>query len=67
MVTYREQALWDLCRQGYPISADEAEICWNHGKPYLLEPSIHVSRALRTVIERCPSEVSGELVKHILH
>jgi hypothetical protein len=67
MVAYREQALWELCRQGYPIAADEAEICWTSGKPYNPDPSLHVSRGLLTLIEQCNCEVSGQFAKPLLH
>ena len=28
MTISQAQALWELCRQGLPLSADEAERCW---------------------------------------
>jgi hypothetical protein len=58
MITHSAQAVWELCRQGYPTSADEAEIRWSCGDTFNPDPQMHVSRTLRLLIEQCNYEVS---------
>jgi len=60
MGTYQLQALWELCRQGYPISADEAELRWRSGEVYRPDPQMRVPRALQALIELCNHEVSPD-------
>jgi hypothetical protein len=64
MITHSEQAVWELCRQGYPISADEAEIRWSCGDTFSLDPEMQVSRTLRLLIEQCNYEVSTSCLVH---
>ena len=62
MISYQSQALWELCRQGYPASADEAETRWYAGKVYHPDERVCLSRVLRVLIERCNDEVTGGTV-----
>jgi hypothetical protein len=61
MITHQAQAVWELCRQGYPISADEAETRWSCGDVYNPDTEMRVSRTLRLLIEQCNHEVLGAL------
>lgn len=63
MISYQSQALWELCRQGYPASADEAETRWDAGKVYHPDERVCLSRVLRVLIEQCNDEVSGGTVE----
>ena len=54
------QAVWELCRQGLPLSADEAERCWAHGDSYHLDQRVKVPRGLVHMIERGNREASME-------
>ncbi len=40
MTISQSQALWELCRQGLPLSADEAERCWEQGQTYQLREPV---------------------------
>lgn len=55
-----EQAIWELCRQGYPICADEAERCWLHGKPYRPNVQMKPTRTLQTLIDQCNWEIARQ-------
>lgn len=50
MTTHQSQAVWELCREGYPLSADEAEIRWKSGEAYHPESEMKISRALQLLI-----------------
>jgi hypothetical protein len=56
-MTYTQsQAIWELCRQGLPLAAYEAEAHWESGKIY--RPQLHckLSRESERIIERCNRE-----------
>jgi hypothetical protein len=59
MIDYRTQAVWELCRQGYPMSADEAEKRWSEGNAYHPDAHMQVPRTLRALIDRCNYEASA--------
>jgi hypothetical protein len=59
MIDYQTQAVWELCRQGYPSSADEAEKRWNEGNAYHPDEHMRVPRTLRVLIDRCNYEASA--------
>jgi hypothetical protein len=59
MISYRAQALWELCRQGYPNSADEAETRWDAGELFHPDERVRLPRMLRVMIERCNDEVAS--------
>jgi hypothetical protein len=64
-VTIRQsQALWELCRQGFPLSADEAAACWETGKTFLPDWSAKVSRSLEQLIDCCNGEVEDHAERH---
>jgi hypothetical protein len=59
MTNSQTQAIWELCRQGFPLTADEAEARWTQGETYRLEWNTHVSRTLERLIERCNWEAGA--------
>ena len=58
MTISQAQALWELCRQGLPLSADEAERCWEQGQTYQLREPIKLPWEVAGLIEQCNWEVS---------
>lgn len=58
MTTNQSLTLWELCRQGLPLAADEAAEQWNLGQYYHLPSDVHVSRSLEALLEQCNWEVS---------
>lgn len=56
MTNTQVRALWELCRQGLPLCADEAEALWQRGDSYDLKRLPRVSRSLRRLIECCNQE-----------
>jgi hypothetical protein len=60
MTITQAQAVWELCRQGLPLSADEAERCWAHGDSYHLDQRVKVPRGLIHMIARCNREARLE-------
>ena len=59
MTHEQSQAIWELCRQGYPMSADEAERRWSDGQPYEPDDLMQVPRLLRALIEQCNYEAAS--------
>ena len=57
MTTNQSQALWELCRQGFPLSADEAERRWSRGQPYHLDFYVKIPASINALIERCNWEI----------
>jgi hypothetical protein len=57
MSTNQTQALWELCRQGLPLAAEEAAQCWNRGRPFFLDAGVHISHYVEALIEQCNWEV----------
>ena len=57
MTTDQMQAVWQLCRQGFPLAADEATERWSLGKAYRLKLDMHVARSLEMLIDQCNWEV----------
>lgn len=58
MISHQSQAVWELCRQGYPILADEAEIRWRSGQTYQPDLQVRIPRILRALIDTCNYEVT---------
>lgn len=59
MTNTQTRAIWELCRQGFPLSADEAEASWENGEPFQPDWPVKTSRALEKLIERCNWETDG--------
>lgn len=51
------QAVWELCRQGFPITADDAARSWNKGAPFEPEEEFHLAKPLESLIEQCNWEI----------
>ena len=58
MTISQAQALWELCRQGLPLSADEAERCWEQGQTYQLREPVKLPWEVAGLIEQGNWEVS---------
>jgi hypothetical protein len=54
------QAIWELCRQGFPLTADEAAARWEKGETYLPDRHLHVTREIEHLIDRCNWEIGTE-------
>jgi len=67
MISHQSQAVWELCRQGYPMSADEAEARWNEGHRYYPDPHMQISRSLLALIDQCNFEASAADAGQTLH
>lgn len=59
MTHEQSQAVWELCRQGYPMSADEAERRWSGGQTYNPDYHMQMPRSLRALIEQCNFEAAS--------
>ncbi|WP_295409623.1 hypothetical protein [uncultured Thiocystis sp.] len=59
MSTKQSQAIWELCRQGFPLSADDAAKCWNNGQRFDLREkfSVELGRSLEDLIDQCNWEI----------
>lgn len=57
MTTNQSLALWELCREGLPLAADEAAERWDQGQHFELPPGVRISRGLEALIEQCNWEV----------
>lgn len=53
MTTNQSLALWELCREGLPLAADEAAAFWAQGKSFELQTGVRISRGLEALIEQC--------------
>ena len=58
MTISQAHAVWELCRQGLPLSADDAEMCWEQGKTYRLDEPVKLPREVEDLIKQCNWEVS---------
>ncbi len=58
MTTNQSLAIWELCRQGLPLAADEAAEHWTQGLLFEPPSGVRISRALEAIIEQCNWEVS---------
>jgi hypothetical protein len=59
MTTEQELAIWELCRQGFPLSADDAEASWAQGRSFRPEWRFDLPRNLQRLIEDCNREAEG--------
>jgi len=67
MTQVQSQAVWELCRQGYPMSADEAERRWSDGQCYRPDHRMQVPRSLRALIEQCNVEAASLPARSSIH
>jgi hypothetical protein len=59
MTIIQAQAIWELCRQGFPLDADDAAEHWEKGEPYEPDGQMKVPRDVERLIETCNWEISG--------
>jgi len=57
MTVSQSQALWELCRQGFPLIADEAAERWEKGETFEPELRVRTSRRIEHLIECSNQEV----------
>jgi len=57
MTSSQSQAVWELCRQGYPLAADEAAEHWEKGEPFQPDLGARVSREVEHLIDCANWEV----------
>jgi hypothetical protein len=60
MTISQTQAIWELCRQGFPLTADEAADRWERGEVYEPELQVRVNREIAQLIDRCNWEIRRE-------
>ena len=65
MTISQTHALWELCRQGLPLSADEAERCWEAGRAYTLTEPVKLPREVEGLIEQCNWELGAALASTV--
>lgn len=53
MTTNQAQALWELCRQGFPLAADEAAERWNLGLTFELQQRARLARSVQFLLDQC--------------
>lgn len=51
------QTVRELCRQGFPLTADEAAARWERGEIFEPTRKLHVTREIEQLIDRCNWEV----------
>ena len=61
MSTKQQQAIWELCRQGYQVTADQAAKRWSKGERFEPREKLAVARSLESLIDQCNWEVEKEL------
>ncbi len=58
MTISQSQAVWELCREGLPLLADDAERRWETGATFEPDTRVRLSREARGLIERSNWEAS---------
>jgi hypothetical protein len=57
MTVRQKQAIWELCRQGFPLAADEAAECWEDGERYAPNGELRVPLEVEQLLETCNWEI----------
>jgi hypothetical protein len=57
MTISQSHAIWELCRQGFPLNAEEAAERWESGETYEPDSRLHVSREIVQLIDLCNWEI----------
>jgi len=57
MTISQSQAVWELCRQGFPLTADEAADHWERGEIYEPDLQVRVTREIDRLIECANLEI----------
>jgi hypothetical protein len=53
------QTVWGLCRQGFPLTADEAAARWEKGEIYEPTRRLRLTREVKQLIDYCNWEVDA--------
>jgi hypothetical protein len=53
MTFNQSQAVWELCRQGLPLLADDAEEHWENGEPFQIDLPVKLPREFMHLIDCC--------------
>ncbi len=61
MTPSQNKAVWELCRQGLPLVADEAAAKWSRGERYMLDQRISVAREVKKLVEMCNWEACSQI------
>lgn len=64
MTISQSQAVWELCRQGLPLMADDAEILWRNGRSFEPDTHLRLSRETLSLIEQSNWEASRSHLSH---
>lgn len=59
MTMSQSQAVWELCRQGFPLTADDAAERWEKGEIYMPDRHLRMTREIKHLIDRCNWEIDG--------
>jgi hypothetical protein len=62
MTIIQAQAIWELCRQGFPLDAEDAAEHWEKGEPYQPEQQLKVPRDVERLIEVGNWEISDQAI-----
>lgn len=63
MTIIQSQTIWELCRQGFPLTADEAAERWEKGETYLPDwRGLRVPREVTHLIEQSNWEAAERQV-----
>ncbi len=57
MTPSQDRAVWELCRQGLPLVADEAAATWAKGERFMLDQQVRVAREVHKLVDMCNWEV----------
>lgn len=57
MTANQTQAHWELCRQGFPLEADQAAQQWDRGQPFEFHLGVRLARSVEALIQQCNWEV----------
>ena len=60
MSARQEQAIWELCRLGFPAEAEIAAACWGEGKCFETAEQFQIRRSLESLIDQCNWEVEQD-------
>ncbi|MBK1725085.1 hypothetical protein [Thiocystis violacea] len=64
MSTKQLQAVWELCRQGFQVTADEAAQSWRNGERFDLSDRCQLGRSIQSLIDQCNWEVEKQAKLH---
>ena len=57
MTMSQMQAAWELCRNGFPLTADEATARWEKGETFEPDRELRLTRKLERLVDHCNWEI----------